>query len=228
MGEKLTKGQVFKNWNKVCDWFGWENARGNYKRARLKELESLCQYHKKGNKIIIDEVYDYPKPIEDKRKMTNKQYTVPFYEDNNTGVYIIIDKDNNCYIGSTVRGFKYRFSQHWNNHDGNMTNTYELLHNNKAEFRILHDMSDIKDIALVRMVEDEFIQYYRSLPNYNVVNRTNNAYYKGAIFSEKKKKKQYINIKVDKEDYSEIISLLQENGFLERCIIQSNKREGIA
>ena len=109
-----------------------------------------------------------------------------------------------------------------------MANTYELLHNNKAVFRILHDMSDIKDIALVRMVEDEFIQYYRSLPNYNVVNRTNNAYYKGAIFSEKKKKKQYINIKVDKEDYSEIISLLQENGFLERCIIQSNKREGIA
>ena len=70
---KLKQGEVFKNWNEICNAFGWENARGNYKKARLKELESLCLYHKEGNKIIIDEVYDNPKPIEDKRR-TKAEY----------------------------------------------------------------------------------------------------------------------------------------------------------
>ena len=32
-----------------------------YKKARLKELDRLCAYHKQGQKIIIDEIYDTPK-----------------------------------------------------------------------------------------------------------------------------------------------------------------------
>ena len=42
----------------------------------------------------------------------------------------------------------------------------------------------------------------------------------GSIFKEKKNKQQYINIKVDKARYSEIINLLQDNGLLEYCIVK--------
>lgn len=222
--KKLKKGQTFKNWKEVCAWFDWKNICGTYKQARLKELSSLCEFHKEGNKIIIDEVFENQKPIEDGRVgnyvIDSDQYKVGANNNQHIGIYIIIDKDNNCYIGSTTKGFRYRFTQHWRNYDGNMDNTYSLLHDNNAEFRILHDMTGIEDVDLIRMVEDEFIQYYRSLPNYNVLNRTDNAYYKGSIFSEKKKKQQYINIKVNKDKYSEIINLLQDNGLLESCVIQ--------
>ena len=45
--------------------------------------------------------------------------------------------------------------------------------------------------------------------------------YKLSDFMELKKKKQqqYINIKVDKNKYSEIVSLLQNHGLLEDCIV---------
>lgn len=219
--KKLKKGQVFKNWKEVCEWFDWKTTGGDTKKAYLKEFESLCEYHKEGNKFIIDKVFNKPKQIKDGRKTIDyDQYKIDKNNNNNTGVYIIVDKDNNCYIGSTTRGFRYRFYQHWENYNGNMKHTYSLLHDNNAEFRILHDMTGVDDVDLIRMVEDEFIQYYRSLPNYNVLNRTDNAYYKGSIFSEKKKKQQYINIKVNKDKYSEIINLLQDNGLLESCVIQ--------
>ena len=57
---KLKKGQTFKNYKELCGFMGWKQTRGNYMKARLKELETLCKYHKEGNKFIIDEVYDKP------------------------------------------------------------------------------------------------------------------------------------------------------------------------
>ena len=117
-----------------------------------------------------------------------------------------MDKDNNCYIGSTIQGFKRRFFDHYRNTSKIMPHTYELLHNNNAEFRILHDMTDIEDVELIRMVEDEYIQYYKSLPQYNVINRAEKAYYKGYC-----KKQKYKSLKIKEEDYMLVIKLLQDN-----------------
>ena len=188
--KKLKKGQTFKNWKEICEWFDWKNICGTYKQARLKELSSLCEFHKEGNKIVIDKVYKTPKPIEDGRvgnyTINTDQYKININDNKHIGVYIIIDKDNNCYIGSTAKGFRHRFTQHWNNKEGTMNNTFYLLHDNKADFRILYDMTGVDDIDLIRMVENEFIQYFKSISNYNELNRAKFAYYKGCSFVKKK------------------------------------------
>ena len=68
----LKQGQIFKNLKEICETFGWEYKDSTSSRkARLKELDSMCAYHKEGNKIIIDEVFSKQKPIEDKRKTIN-------------------------------------------------------------------------------------------------------------------------------------------------------------
>ena len=61
---------MFKSFKELCELFNWNaTAGGNYKQARLKELSSVCDFHKEGNKIVIDKVFSKPKPIEDDRKV---------------------------------------------------------------------------------------------------------------------------------------------------------------
>lgn len=66
--KQLTNGQVFKSWKEVCSHFGWKETRGDYKKAKLKELDTMCKWHKEGNKIIIDEVYEKQLDKKDGRK----------------------------------------------------------------------------------------------------------------------------------------------------------------
>ncbi|MBS5985259.1 hypothetical protein [Clostridium sp.] len=54
----LKNGQVFKNYKGLCEFIGWKVATGNTKIAQFKELDTICKWHKEGNKIIIDEVYE--------------------------------------------------------------------------------------------------------------------------------------------------------------------------
>ncbi len=53
----LRVGQVFKNYKELCSFMGWKSTGGDYKKARLRELETLCKYHNEGYKFIIDEVH---------------------------------------------------------------------------------------------------------------------------------------------------------------------------
>lgn len=55
---KLQVGQVFKNYKELCGFVGWNIKSGNAKIAQFKELDTICKWHKEGNKIIIDEVYE--------------------------------------------------------------------------------------------------------------------------------------------------------------------------
>ena len=59
---------VYKNWKELCNIIGWDATKGgNYKQSRLKELDTLCNYHKEGNKIVIDEIFEVAKEKVDKR-----------------------------------------------------------------------------------------------------------------------------------------------------------------
>ena len=60
--------KTYKNYKELCVAMGCKITDGSSKKKQLKELESLCEYHKEGNKFVIDEVYAIPKEIEDKRK----------------------------------------------------------------------------------------------------------------------------------------------------------------
>lgn len=60
---KLEVGQVFKNVKFVGEWLGevvLTKVQTKTKNKWLKELDRYCKWHKKGQKIIIDEVYEIP------------------------------------------------------------------------------------------------------------------------------------------------------------------------
>ena len=133
-----------------------------------------------------------------------KNFNVDYSKRNNKGIYYII-KDNDIYIGSTVN-FRKRFIQHWNGESKDMKHTYNLLHNG-GTFNILYDMTDIEDIELIRMVENEYIQYFKTRTNFNVINLMNGANWKG-----KNHKQKYKNIKIKIEDYKLALKILKEQG----------------
>ena len=50
--------KIYKNWKELCEAVGWNPKNGgNYKKARLEELNTICKYHKDGNKFVIDEIF---------------------------------------------------------------------------------------------------------------------------------------------------------------------------
>ena len=133
-----------------------------------------------------------------------KNFNVDYSKRNNKGIYYII-KDNDIYIGSTV-DFRKRFIHHWYGSDKEMKHTYNLLHNG-GTFNILYDMTDIEDIELIRMVENEYIQYFKTHTDFNVINHMDGATWKGKNYKQK-----YKNIKIKIEDYDNALKILKEQG----------------
>ena len=133
-----------------------------------------------------------------------KNFNVDYSKRNNKGIYYII-KDNDIYIGSTV-DFRKRFIHHWYGSDKEMKHTYNLLHSG-GTFNILYDMTDIDDIELIRMVENEYIQYFKARTNFNVINHADGATWKGKNYKQK-----YKNIKIKIEDYKLALKILKEQG----------------
>ena len=198
--------KTYKNYKELCKAMEWEEKAGNSRVSQLKELGSLCEYHKEGNKFVIDEVFENPIPIKDGRVGNFKNY--PQFKVNkdkwyNKGVYMI-KFDNQVYIGSTIN-FRNRFMEH-RNYKGVMKHTYELL-NNGGEFFILHDMNDVEDIELIRQVEEEYILFYTHETDYDVVNR------RMSTLASKEPKIKYKSIRVEEEHYKEILELLKERGY---------------
>lgn len=66
----MLEQKTYKNYKELCGIMDWKTTGGTYKKARIKDLECLCKYHKSGNTIIIDEIYDKPLPKEDNKRNT--------------------------------------------------------------------------------------------------------------------------------------------------------------
>ena len=197
----------YKNYKAICEAMGWKPVGGDTKVKHLKELESICKYHKDGYKFIIEEIYEAPLPIVDNRKeyLKFESFKVDENKFNNKGVYMI-RLNNEVYIGSTTYGFRKRFMQHKNNWKQNMPYTEDLIKRGGV-FSILHDMTDIEDIELIRMVEEEYILFYTHETDYDVINRRINT-----PVSEKPKKSKikYKSIKIEEEYYEQMIRYYNE------------------
>lgn len=76
---KLIKGMKIKNYKELCDIMNWKITSGDSKKSQLKELDTLCEYHKEGNKFIIDKVFKKPKRKEDGR-VNNKGNSAEYIE----------------------------------------------------------------------------------------------------------------------------------------------------
>ena len=164
--------KTYKNWKEVCVAMNWKEVRGNTKKKYLKELNSLCEYIKEGNKYIITNIYNKPKEIEDKRK--NRESTLDYSQfkvekeiERDSGVYMI-KLNNFIYIGETV-DFKRRFRQHKMDYGRLMPYTKKLIEEG-GEFYVLHNTNGIIDEILLQMLEYEYIKYFRENTNYIVIN----------------------------------------------------------
>ena len=62
--------KFYKNWKEICNIMNWKTIGGNYKKSKLKELESICKFRKVGHGFNILEIYDKPKEIIDMRGKT--------------------------------------------------------------------------------------------------------------------------------------------------------------
>lgn len=70
--ENLTEGMVIKNYKELCSVLEMRfYTGGNAKASQIKELERYCEFHKEGNKIIIDEIFGEVKEKVDMRKEGN-------------------------------------------------------------------------------------------------------------------------------------------------------------
>ena len=200
----------YKNYKAICEAMGWKPVGGDTKVKHLKELESICKYHKDGYKFIIEEIYETPLPIVDKRKeyLKFESFKVDENKFNNKGVYMI-RLNNEVYIGSTTYGFRKRFMQHKNNWKQNMPYTEDLIKRGGI-FSILHDMTDIEDIELIRRVEEEYILFYTHETDYDVINRRMSTSKKTKKSKEPKIK--YKTIKIEENRLSEVLEILEERG----------------
>lgn len=212
--ENLYIGQVVKNYKEMCRILGQDVKSGKSKVLQLEDWRRYIEYHKEGNKIVIDVIYDDPIEKIDKRSDGNnsKYYTefrVESEHKNSIGVYKIVF-GNKIYIGSTMRSFRKRFQEHNSGRDKLMQHTYELLQQG-GNFEILYDMTGIEDEELVRMVESEFIKEYLLNPEWNVINKKDYALTYSNYYKTKNKL-----IKVSDENYYEAIQLLVKHGLIDR------------
>ena len=98
---KMLKVGEYKNWKALCNEVGWKgNNRGTYKEARIKELNTVCKWHKVGHKIIIEEVFGELSQEEDKRKYNKNT-------GNSTSKYKIVDN----LICNTLCGMEQTFTK---------------------------------------------------------------------------------------------------------------------
>ena len=80
---------IYKNWKELCEAVGWNSKNGGtYKQARLRELDTICRWHKDGNKIVIDEIFGELSKETDKRANNgNNGHSTSKYEMIDTLIY---------------------------------------------------------------------------------------------------------------------------------------------
>ena len=205
--ENLKEGMVIKNYKELCRYLEWNTTTGNAKKSQFKDLERYCKYHKEGQKIVVDEVFETPLPSNSQSGRPTSiisEFCIDEDKFNNGGVYII-QLDNEIYIGSTVN-FRQRFNAHRSKSNTKLPQTRDLIERG-GQMSILHDMTDIEDIELIRMVEEEYILFFTHETDYDVVNRRIGT----STFEKPKKPKiKYKTIKIEEEYYEQMIKYYNE------------------
>jgi len=228
---KLTKGMTFKNYKELCIFLDMPIRSGTSgKRSQFKELERYCTYIKQGQKIIITEIFDIPLEKTDLRGTGNNRKVFPNFliskeDEYKIGIYkIVLNKNNDIYIGSTTTSFRQRYIQHRKFNSGFPLISKMLKEG--ATFDILEICEELTE-PQIRELENDYIKEYRNYPNWNVVN-TNYAWShapsnkpkkpksKRRIPKQKVFKQKYRNIKfkVKAEDYTKTITFLKENNLI--------------
>ena len=67
----IKNGDIFKNWKEFCKAIDIECKKSNNRKGDERKLSSLCEWHKEGQKVIIDKIYDTPRKIKETRGGAN-------------------------------------------------------------------------------------------------------------------------------------------------------------
>lgn len=78
---KLKAGNIIKNYIELCELLDVKPTKSKGREYHIKEFERYCNYHKAGQKFIIDEVYDTPIEKTDGRKNNGGHIGNTTYED---------------------------------------------------------------------------------------------------------------------------------------------------
>ena len=196
IGQELT----YKNMTEILGMKYYKG--GSSKIRQLKEIQCYYKLKKKKNKYKIIKKYETPLKRENARENGNNTKYKWLQDEKylRHGVYYIVDEFNNIYIGSTRVSFKSRLRSHLSTNNA-CESKYVVCNN--YHFGILFDMTDIEDDELIRKIETIYIEYFKSLNKYNVVNtkieRCNIPI-------------KYKNIKVKENEYFKAIEILINNG----------------
>lgn len=196
----LREGQVFKNWKEVCSYFGWKETGGDYKKAKLKELDTMCKWHKEGNKIVVDEVYEKQLVKPNKKRMFSDEF---YGEFNTSGIYILSDKFDKKYIGSSKNVYE-RFIDHRKKSEGS---TSKYLDKDSIQIEIMGMTRGIEDreflYELEKIAIEEFVK-----AGVDLVNRITR------VKKERVTKEEFKTIKVKNDVYEQAIEILKINGLV--------------
>lgn len=65
---------TIKNYKIMCQLIGEEECTGNSKKAQINRWKRYFEFHKEGQKFVIDEIYEEPFPTDDARKRREGLY----------------------------------------------------------------------------------------------------------------------------------------------------------
>lgn len=213
--ENLHVGDEFKNYKVLCNALGFKYYKsGHSKECQIKEFKRYFEFNREGNKYIITKIYDNPLEKIDKRcfgnrtghyRSGNNTYKVPKELNKSNGVYVIIH-NSDIYIGSTINGFRTRYTQHYRNYGNLMPHTQKLLLEG-GEFKVLWVAPDNMSEHDIRAKEQYFIDKYKEDVNYHLINGTDHVAIKG-LTNKIVRKRLYINEK----DYKRALKILNQHG----------------
>ena len=179
---KLNVGDII-NYKEICNILKQPYCGGSQKVSQLKEWHRYFNFEKINRKFLITEIYDKIKPEKPTGNYINYDQFLLSYEDGKKkGVYII-QKDDKVYIGSTIVSFRSRFLEHMDKK--NKLITYDMLHNG-ATFNVLWFANENDEEYIIRKKEEEYIEYYSNLNQYDVVNTLMKTYTKDLSIEQNK------------------------------------------
>lgn len=196
----LREGQVFKNYKELCVFLGWEITNGNSKKKQMDTLSTMCEWHKEGNKIVVDEVYEKQLVKPNKKRMFSDEF---YGEFNTSGIYILSDKFDKKYIGSSKNVYE-RFIDHRKKSEGS---TSKYLDKDSIQIEIMGMTRGIEDreflYELEKIAIEEFVK-----AGVDLVNRITR------VKKERVTKEEFKTIKVKNDVYEQAIEILKINGLV--------------
>ena len=118
--ERLAHGLTVKNYKSMCELLGEIEATGTAKKSQLREWERYFDFEKDGQKFIIQEIYDKPKP-----QLSNALYVK------------LIERILMSEL-STKEGHTFNYTK---------TQLYKMLGMANSDYKRTQDVEDVEDLS---------------------------------------------------------------------------------